>query len=334
MSEHGSGRTALVTGASGQDGSYLCEQLLADGVAVHALHHASSGPDVEAYPWAARVSWHQGDLADAEGIAALVAEVAPDEVYNLAGVSSVAQSWEQPLVTAHVTGVGALAIMDGAWRLQESSGRPVRVLQASSAEIFGSPDVAPQDESTPIAPVSPYGAAKAFAHHLAAVYRERGLGVSACILYNHESPRRPPAFVTRKITRGAASIALGLADELALGNLDAVRDWGWAPDYVDAMVRANRAEQADEYVVATGTPHSVRDFVAAAFAAAGVADWERYVRVDPRFVRPTDPAVLCGDATRARQRLGWAPTVGFDDMVAAMVRTDLDELAAAGETAR
>jgi GDPmannose 4,6-dehydratase len=324
VAEHA--RTTLVTGASGQDGSYLCEQLLAEGATLHALHHAASGPGLDAYPWAAKVTWHQGDLADAGDVTALVTEIGPDEIYNLAGVSSVAQSWADPMTTAQVTGVGALTIMDAAWRLQESSGRQVQVLQASSAEIFGSPARAPQDESTPIKPVSPYGAAKAFAHHLAAVYRERGLAVSTCILYNHESPRRPPTFVTRKITRGAAAIALGQSDELALGNLDAVRDWGWAPDYVDAMVRANRSQQADDYVIATGTGHAVRDFVAAAFSAAGVADWERHVRIDPRFVRPADPAVLCGDPSRARERLGWQPTVTFEEMVAAMVANDLNEL--------
>jgi GDPmannose 4,6-dehydratase len=202
----------------------------------------------------------------------------------------------------------------------------VRVVQASSAEIFGSPEVFPQNESTPLRPVSPYGAAKAFAHHLARVYRERGLGVSACIFYNHESPRRPDSFVTRKITRGAASIALGLADELALGNLDAVRDWGWAPDYVDAMVRAGRSPEADDFVVATGLGHSVRDFVAAAFTAAGVDDWERRVRIDPAFVRPSDPALLIGDPRKARDQLGWQPTTSFDALVAAMVATDLEEL--------
>jgi GDPmannose 4,6-dehydratase len=273
------------------------------------------------------VVWHEGDLADTDAIRALVARVGPREIYNLGGVSSVATSWREPLLTAQVTGLGALGLMEAAHGLQEASGQPVRVLQASSAEIFGSPATSPQDESTPVRPTSPYGAAKAFAHHMAGVYRARGLPVSTCILYNHESPRRPETFVTRKISRGAAAIALGRSDELALGNLDAVRDWGWAPDYVDAMVRAVRAPVPDDYVVATGVPHSVRDFVAAAFAAAGVEDWERYVRIDPAFVRPDDPAVLCGDATRARERLGWSPTTTFDEVVEAMVRADLEDLA-------
>lgn len=319
-------RTALVTGATGQDGSYLCERLLDEGTAVHALYHAESGPSLDSLPWAERVAWHHGDLADTGGVRGLVAELAPDEIYNLGGISSVALSWREPLLTAEVTGLGAAGLYDAAWHAQEESGRAVRVLQASSSEIFGSPAASPQDEDTPLRPVTPYGAAKAFAHHLATAYRERGLGVSACILYNHESPRRPDTFVTRKITRGAAAIALGVADDLALGNLDVVRDWGWAPDYVDAMVRANRAESAGDYVVATGIGHSVRDFVAAAFRAAGITDWEPYVRIDPAFLRPTDPATLVGDASRALDRLGWAPTVSFDQLVSAMVAADLTEL--------
>lgn len=322
-------RTALVTGATGQDGSYLCERLLAEGTVVHALHHAeSAGQALAALPWADGVAWHEGDLADSDGLRDVVSAVVPDEIYNLGGISSVALSWQEPVLTASVTGLGAAGLYDAAWRLQQETGRAVRVVQASSAEIFGSPEVTPQDERTPVRPVSPYGAAKAFAHHLAAAYRERGLGVSTCILYNHESPRRPETFVTRKIARGAAAIACGLADELALGNLDAGRDWGWAPDYVDALVRANRAEAADDFVVATGVAHTVRDFVRAAFAAAGITDWERHLRVDPAFLRPADPALLIGDASKARSILGWSPTRGFEQIVAAMVEADLATLSA------
>lgn len=322
----GSPRIVLVTGASGQDGSYLCEQLVAEGCEVHALHHPSTSLEAPTGSVADMVTWHSGDLADDTAIRGLVLDVRPEEIYNLAGISSVALSWEEPVLTGRITGLGAGAIFDAAWRLQESSGGTVRVLQASSAEIFGSPDTSPQDESTPIAPISPYGAAKAYAHHLARAYRARGLGVATTILYNHESPRRPEQFVTRKITRTAASIALGLADDLALGNLDAVRDWGWAPDYVDAMVRANRVEQAEDYVVASGKAHSVRDFVRAAFEAAGVADWEQYVRVDPAFFRPADPTALIGDPGKAGRQLGWTPTRTFDDIVAAMVAQDLEDL--------
>ena len=182
-------------------------------------------------------------------------------------------------------------------------------MQASSAEIFGAPPRVPQDETTPLRPLSPYGAAKAYAHHLVGVYRAQGLRACSCVLYNHESPRRPETFVTRKITAGVARIARGLQDELAMGNLDARRDWGWAPDYVQAMVLAARADRGRDYVVATGVSHSVRDFVEAAFLAAGIDDWERRVTLDQRFVRPNDAPELVGDASRARELLGWEPTV-------------------------
>jgi GDPmannose 4,6-dehydratase len=319
-------RIALVTGASGQDGSYLCERLLADGIRVHALHHSNSGPSVDSYRWADRVVWHQGDITDSDQIPGLIEDTRPDEVYNLAGVTSVAKSWLTPVITAQVTGVGAAAMMDATWHYQERTGRTVRFVQASSAEIFGWPTRSPQTEETPIAPVSPYGAAKAYAHHMARVYRARGLGISTCILYNHESPRRPPSFVTRKITRAAASIALGKSGKLALGNLDATRDWGWAPDYVDAMVRSARIGEPSDYVIATGVTRTVRDFVAAAFTAAGVPDWEEHVCVDPALVRPADPAVFCGDATKARVELGWKPTVTFAEVVSSMVESDRAEL--------
>jgi GDPmannose 4,6-dehydratase len=244
-------------------------------------------------------------------------------VYNLGGISSVAYSWEHPVATGAVSGVGAVAVFEAAWRAQEASGSPVRVVQASSAEIFGQPDRVPQDEGTTVRPLSPYGAAKAYAHQMAAVYRARGLHVASCILYNHESPRRPPAFVTRKITQAAARIAADGEGVLALGNLDARRDWGWAPDYVDAMVRAARHTAAADYVVATGRTHSVAEFAAAAFARAGITDWERHVVVDARFVRPADADEVVGDASRARQELGWAPTVPFEEVVGRMVDHDV-----------
>jgi GDPmannose 4,6-dehydratase len=318
----------LVTGATGQDGSYLVEQLLGDGAEVHALvRDGGHGPEETALPDA--VHQHVGDLADGAALARLVAEVAPGEIYNLGGISSVALSWQEPGLTAQVSGVAVGHLLQAAFELQEGSGDVVRVVQASSAEIFGRAEQIPQDETTPVAPVTPYGAAKAYAHHLVGVWRARGLHASSCVLYNHESPRRPEAFVTRKITAGVARIARGLQDELALGNLDARRDWGWAPDYVRAMRLAARASAPDTYVVATGVAHSVRDFVAAAFRAAGVADWERHVRLDPRFARPSDAPVQVGDASRARARLGWAPTVNFEEIVARMVRHDLELAGAA-----
>lgn len=313
--------TALVTGATGQDGSYLVERLLDEGVSVHGV--VRPGP-AEALPPA--VVTHVVDLRDRDGLAEVVASVAPDEVYNLGGLSSVAASWSDPVLAAEVSGLAVAALLEAAWQLQSSSGRPVRVLQASSAEVYGGAPP-PQSERTPLAPGSPYGAAKAFAQHLVGVYRGRGLHAVSTVLFNHESPRRPDTFVTRKITSTVARISRGLADELVLGNLDARRDWGWAPDYVDAMVRALRHPSAEDYVVATGESHSVRDFVAAAFARAGVADWAGLVRSDPAFARPVDTPEQVGDASRARQVLGWAPTVPFAEIVGRMVDADLADLA-------
>ncbi|MCJ1685824.1 GDP-mannose 4,6-dehydratase [Rathayibacter sp. VKM Ac-2927] len=315
---------AFVTGASGQDGGYLVERLLADGWEVSALvrdEDASLPASVRPF---------QGDLRDAAGLGRVIAEARPDTVFHLAGISSVAQSWQEPVLTAEVTGTAVAALLEAALALQESAGREVRFVQASSSEIFGAATENPQTESTPIRPVSPYGAAKAFAHHLVGVYRGRGLHASSAILYNHESPRRPESFVTRKITAGVAAIAAGTATELSLGNLDARRDWGWAPDYVDALVRASRAGSAGDYVIATGVAHSVREFVGAAFAAAGIDAWEDRIRIDPRFARPVDAPEMRGDASKARAELGWAPTVAFEEIVARMVEHDLELARAAG----
>jgi GDPmannose 4,6-dehydratase len=312
---------ALVTGATGQDGSYLVEQLLTEGVEVHALVRAS---DSAALP--AEVRRHAGDLADGDRLQAVVAEVEPTEVYNLGGLSSVALSWQEPALTSQVSGVAVGHLLKAAHELQERTGRGVRFVQASSAEIFGRTSRVPQDETTPLRPLTPYGAAKAYAHHLVGVYRERGLHASSCILYNHESPRRPETFVTRKITAGVARIAAGLQTELSMGNLDSRRDWGWAPDYVAAMVLAARAELGRDYVIATGISHSVRDFVAAAFHAAGIDEWNHLVSLDPRFARPSDAPELVGDSGRARELLGWQPAVTFDEVVSRMVAHDLELL--------
>ena len=308
---------AFITGISGQDGSYLAERLVAEGVEVHALAHS-----LEPLPSAPGVELHRGDLTAVDEVRSLLLDLAPDEIYNLAALSSVARSWAEPDLTAQVNGLAAAGLLESALLVQEKRGRTVHLVQASSAEIFGQPDRSPQDESTPVRPLNPYGGAKAYAHLMVDVYRRRDLHATSAILYNHESPRRPEQFVTRKITATVAAIAQGRADRLTLGNLDARRDWGWAPDYVDAMVRAARADVAGDYVVATGVGHSVRDFVAAAFAHAGIDGWEALVHVDPAFVRPTDPTELIGDATRAREVLGWAPTVAFADLVGRMVEAD------------
>lgn len=309
---------ALVTGASGQDGSYLVDRLLEDGYAVHGLvrrEDLSSALPVS-------LTVHEVDLGDAVAVRDVVLQLAPDEIFNLGGISSVAQSWNEPELTARVSGLAALTMLDAALEVQQREGRPVRFLQASSAEIFGDPATSPQDETTPIRPLNPYGAAKAFAHHCVDMYRGRDLFAVNCVLYNHESPRRPHTFVTRKITSAAARIARE-GGELSLGNLDARRDWGWAPDYVEAMVRALHHDSPRDYVVATGEARSVADFVAAAFAHVGITDWHAHVTVDPAFVRPADASLLVGDASRARQQLGWEPTVGFDELVGRMVEADV-----------
>lgn len=314
--------TVLVTGINGQDGTLLARRLVAEGAQVHGLvrphDHEVASADLPA-----EVTLHLGDLADVDGVGRLLTQVEPDEVYNLGGISSVGLSWKEPVLTGAVTGLGAVAVMDAAQRVQDATGRPVRVLQASSSEIFGSPDRTPQDESTSVRPISPYGAAKAYAHEMARVFRSRGLHVATCILYNHESTLRPPTFVTRKITQAAARIAHDGGGTLTLGDMSVRRDWGWAPDYVDALVRALRHDEADDFVVATGETHAVEDFVAAAFAAAGVDDWRSHVEVDPALVRPADAAEMVGDASKARRVLGWSPTVTFDGLVARMVEHDL-----------
>ena len=312
--------TVLVTGVSGQDGSYLAERLVAAGDRVHGLVRAG-----DPAPLAPGVVREVGDLADGPGLSALVARLRPDVVVNLGGLTSVAQSWADPVQTARVTGLAVADLLEAVWRLH-AAGHAVRFLQAGSAEAFGEATEVPQSEDTPLRPVSPYGAAKAYATQLTALYRGRGLPASTLILYGHESPRRPPGFVARKITAGVAAIAHGQADSLVLGNLDATREWGWAPDVVDAMVRVLAGDRPDDYVVATGEAHSVREFAAAAFAAAGLGDGSALLRSDPALARPADRAVQVGNATRIRERLGWAPTRRLPDVVAAMVAADLARL--------
>lgn len=309
--------SALITGVSGQDGSYLAERLHELDWDVHGLIHQSEPVSAEG------VTIHHGDLRDATGMYHLLRELRPAHVYNLAGISSVALSWEQPELTSGVTGHAVAGLLEACWRAQRATGTQTRVLQASSAEIFGDPDETPQNESTRIRPINPYGAAKAYAHHLVGVYRARGLFAVSCILYNHESPRRSVNFVSRKISRAVAQIAMGREERLVLGNLDASRDWTWAPDVVEALVRALSYSDAHDYVVASGEAHTVRDFVAVAFASVGISDWENFVAIDDKLVRPTDAAQLVGDASLARQALGWRPTVSFEEMVQRMVEADI-----------
>lgn len=320
----------FITGISGQDGSYLTDRLVAEGAEVHGLVRSW---DADADVLHARhpdVTLHEGDLADPAALSGLIGDLSPAEIYNFAGITSVGQSWTIPVETGIVTGIAVAGILDAALALSEASGEPVRVFQASSSEIFGNPSVAPQNESTPLSPASPYGAAKAYAHAMVHIYRSRGLPVTSCILYNHESPRRPETFVTRKITASAARIAIGTQDVLELGTLDVERDWGWAPDYVDAILRATRHETSDDYVIATGETHSIAEFVEVAFAAAGISDWRPYVKVSEEFARPAEIARMWGDSSKARSVLGWAPTVTFAELVGRMVKADLDQLAAEG----
>lgn len=310
---------ALITGIAGQTGSYLAEALLARSWEVHGTVRPQDLTDPDLLLGA---SLHALDLTDFAAVEAVVSSVEPEVVINLAAVSSVARSWEDPVETAMLNGTAFAALLSAVERSADK-GRQPHVIQASSAEMFGSPARSPQDESTLIAPTNPYGAAKAFAHHLVGAYRARGLATSSMILYNHESPRRPEAFVTRKITAGAARISRGEQKRLALGNLEARRDWGWAPDYAEAIALVAEARAVDDFVVATGESHSVREFAHAALRRAGVERPDGLIDVDERFLRPTDAVELVGDSSRIRARLGWQPTRTFDEIVGAMVDADI-----------
>ena len=320
------GRRALITGVTGQDGRYLSELLLGLGYAVDGL--VRPGETVPA-DLPAEVRILPGSLSDAGSLEAALAASTPAEVYNLAAATSVADSFEDPVTGAEVTGLGALRLLEAIRR----SDPAIRMLQASSAEIFGSAAGSPQDEETPVCPVSPYGVAKAFAHQMVQVYRRsHQIFAATTILYNHESPRRGQGFVSRKVTMAVARIAHGLDTEVRLGNIEVERDWGYAPDYVRAMQLALQQEVAADFVVATGETHSLRELLEIAFSAAGL-DWRRHVITDPSLFRPAEPVRLCGDASRARSRLGWAPSRGFAEIVREMVAADLERLRREGASA-
>jgi len=313
--------SVLVTGANGQDGHYLIDRFVTRGFDVHGMCHSGDGATrlVAEFP---DVSAHVADLADTASITDVVSAVRPTHVVNLAGNTSVERSWLFPTETADVLGVGPVRLLEAAWQLQQETGVPIRFLQASSAEVFGDAVSSPQCESTPRMPVTPYGAAKSFAQEMVAVYRARGMLASSAILYNHESPRRPVSFVARKIAHQAALIATGRADSLTLGNIDVFRDWGYAPDYVEALLTIIDQPDASEYIVATGVAHSVRQFVQAAFSYVGIDDWEAHVVIDPALYRPADPKSLVGDPSKLRS-LGWKPSVDFEQLVHIMVEADL-----------
>ena len=311
---------ALITGITGQDGSYLAELLLEKGYEVHGLVRRSSSFNTWRIDHVRdRLALHYGDLVDQNSLARTLETIEPQEVYNLAAQSHVKVSFEMPEYTTDVTGLGVLRLLDAVREL----GLPVRVYQAGSSEMYGLVQETPQTERTPFHPRSPYAISKVFGHWMAVNYREGyGLHVSNGILFNHESPRRGENFVTRKITMGVAAIKQGHSKELRLGNLDAKRDWGYAKDYVEAMWLMLQQPKPDDYVVATGETHSVRDFLEEAFASVGLA-WKDFVKVDPKYFRPAEVDVLLGDSTKARRVLGWKPKVGFKELVRLMVVADL-----------
>ena len=312
-------RVALITGVTGQDGSYLVEFLLSKGYVIHGVAPTQAyGLSVDP-----RVTRHLCDFGEGANLPALIDEVAPDEVYHLAAQSHVKVSFELPVYTAEVTGVGTLRLLEAIRQHQNRTGRKVRFYQASSSEMFGKAVETPQSETTPFHPRSPYACAKVFAYWQTINYRE-AYGMFACngILFNHESPRRGEAFVTRKVTRAAARIKLGLLNELRLGNLDARRDWGFAGDYVEAMWLMLQHSEPDDFVIATGETHSVREFLDEVFSYLEL-DWEKFVVVDPQFNRPSEVDLLRGDASKARRALGWTPKVTFRELARLMVDADL-----------
>jgi GDPmannose 4,6-dehydratase len=319
--------SALITGITGQDGLYLAELLLAKGYDVHGLIRGQNNPRRDVVQMVVPdVTLHTGDLTDMSSLIRALRDSQPDEVYNLGAISFVAYSWQNAALTADVTGKGVLTMLEAVRLHAGGDAGSVRFYQASSSEMFGKVQETPQRESTLLWPRSPYGVSKVFGHYMTINYRESyGMHASSGILFNHESPRRGPEFVTRKISQAVARIHLGMQDELVLGNLDSRRDWGFAGDYVEAMWLMLQQEQADDYVIATGETHSISDFVEAAFAHVGIEDWQRYVRQSPEFMRPAEVDVLIGDASKARESLGWKPKVAFPELVSMMVEADLAE---------
>lgn len=321
-------KKSLITGVTGQDGSYLAELLLAKGYEVHGLIRRSSSLNTnridhlyaDPHRPDTRFFLHYIDLTDSSALARLVAKIQPDEIYHLGAQSHVRVSFDLPEYTGNVTGLGTVRLLEAI----RETGVNCRFYQASSSEMFGRAVETPQKETTPFYPRSPYGVAKVYAYWMTVNYRE-SYGVYACngILFNHESPRRGETFVTRKITRGIADLISGKIDKIYLGNLDARRDWGYAPEYVEAMWRMLQQDTPDDYIIATGESHSVREFVTEAFRLVGISDFERYIGIDPLYFRPSEVDVLQGDASKAKRKLGWQPKVRFNELVRIMVEADL-----------
>lgn len=315
--------TALITGITGQDGSYLAEFLLSKGYEVHGMFRRASTETFERVAHLhGQIELHQGDLLDQHSLVELLDQIRPKEVYNLAAQSFVPTSWQQPILTAEATGLGVTRMLDAIRRVDPA----IRFYQASSSEMYGKVHETPQREATPFHPRSPYGVAKVYGHFITVNYRE-SYDLFACsgILFNHESPRRGLEFVTRKITHTAAKIKLGMADELRLGNLEAKRDWGFAGDYVRAMWLMLQQDAADDYVIGTGETHSVREFVEIAFGHLGL-DWRNHVVIDPKFYRPAEVDLLLADPSKAMASLDWKPEVEFEQLVTMMVDADMNTL--------
>jgi GDPmannose 4,6-dehydratase len=317
-------RKALITGITGQDGSYLAEWLLDNGYEVHGIVRRASTENFDRIAHlTGRITLHQADLLDQLSLIEALREVRPQEVYNLAAMSFVPTSWKQPVLTGEFTAIGVTRMLEA---IRLLGPKDIRFYQASSSEMFGKVQEVPQKETTPFYPRSPYGVAKVYGHFITVNYRE-SYGMFACsgILFNHESERRGLEFVTRKVSDGVARIKLGLAKELRLGNLEAKRDWGFAGDYVRAMWLMLQQDKPDDYVVATGETHTVRELVETAFAHVGL-DWQRHVVQDPSLVRPAEVDLLIGDAGKARRELGWQPAVGFRELIERMVSADVKRL--------
>jgi GDPmannose 4,6-dehydratase len=324
-------RRALVTGITGQDGRHMSQFLTEKGYQVFGLVRGQNNPKTKLVSDEnPSLELVEGDLRDLSSLIAAVEQVQPDEVYNLGAMSFVALSFRQPELTADITGVGVLRMLEAIRIVGGPENNPIRFYQASSSEMFGKVRETPQQETTSFHPRSPYGVAKVFGHHMTVNYRESyGLHASSGICFNHEGPRRGLEFVTRKITNGIARIKLGHQDSISLGNIDSARDWGYAGDFVEAMWLMVQQDEPDDYVIATGETHTVREFLEVAFARAGLDDWERHVRRDPRFERPAEVDLLMGDPSKARRQLGWKPRVTFHELVTMMYEADLAEETAA-----
>jgi len=320
-------KRALITGVTGQDGYYLSKLLLEKGYEVYGLVRGQNNPKIEFLKRELpEVKILTGDLMDTSSLIRALNSAQPDEFYNLGAISFVAYSWENASLTSDVTGKGVLNALEAVRIYSGDDPKKVRFYQASSSEMFGKVQHVPQSESTLLWPRSPYGVAKVFGHYMTINYRESyGMHASSGVLFNHESPMRGPEFVTRKISIAVARIALGLQDKLVLGNIEAKRDWGFAGDYVDAMWRMLQQDEADDYVISTGETHSVREFLEVAFNHAGISDWEQYVEQNPEFYRPAEVDLLVGDATKAKDSLGWVPAVSFEELVRMMVDADLTQ---------